>query len=38
MDILKSTWLACTNNDDETDASFQAEVIIANPISYGHIH
>ncbi|CAF3948860.1 unnamed protein product [Adineta steineri] len=38
FDILKSTWLACTNNDDETDASFQAEVIIANPISYGHIH
>lgn len=37
-DILESTWSACTNDDDETGAPFQAEAIIANPISYGHIH
>jgi hypothetical protein len=36
--ILKSTWLACTENDDETSAPFTAEVIIANPPSFGHIH
>ena len=38
FDILYSTWLACTSDDDETGAPFQAEAIIANPISYGHIH
>ncbi|UJR11180.1 hypothetical protein I4U23_015361 [Adineta vaga] len=37
-DILKSTWSACIDDDDETGVPFQAEVIIANPISYGHIH
>jgi sterol 3beta-glucosyltransferase len=37
-DILESTWFACTKNDDETGAPFRAEAIIANPISYGHIH
>ncbi len=37
-DILASTWLACTENDDETGASFTAEAIIANPPSFGHIH
>ncbi len=36
--ILKSTWLACTENDDETSAPFTADVIIANPPSFGHIH
>ncbi|CAF0872638.1 unnamed protein product [Adineta steineri] len=36
--ILRSTWLACTENDDETSAPFTAEVIIANPPSFGHIH
>ncbi|CAF0767262.1 unnamed protein product [Rotaria sp. Silwood1] len=36
--ILVSTWLACTENDDETSASFTAEVIIANPPSFGHVH
>ena len=37
-DILQSTWLACTENDDETLVPFTAEVIIANPPSFGHIH
>ncbi|CAF1290340.1 unnamed protein product [Adineta ricciae] len=37
-DILKSTWLACTANDDETSLPFTAEAIIANPPSFGHIH
>jgi len=36
--ILVSTWLACTANDDETSAPFTAEVIIANPPSFGHVH
>ncbi len=36
--ILKSTWLACTANDDETFLPFTAEAIIANPPSFGHIH
>jgi hypothetical protein len=36
--ILQSTWLACTENDDETSAPFTAEVIIANPPSFGHVH
>lgn len=38
LDIMKSTWLACTNDDDETGAPFRADAIIANPISYGHVH
>ncbi len=37
-DILASTWLACTANDDETSLPFTAEAIIANPPSFGHIH
>ena len=37
-DILASTWQACTANDDETNAPFIAEAIIANPPSFGHIH
>ncbi|CAF4849613.1 unnamed protein product [Rotaria sp. Silwood1] len=37
-DILKSTWKACTDHDDETNVPFIAEAIIANPPSYGHIH
>ncbi|UJR35014.1 hypothetical protein I4U23_027790 [Adineta vaga] len=36
--ILHSTWMACIDNDDETSAAFTAEVIIANPPSFGHIH
>lgn len=36
--ILQSTWRACTENDDETSIPFTAEVIIANPPSFGHIH
>ncbi|CAF2987682.1 unnamed protein product [Rotaria sp. Silwood2] len=36
--ILVSTWEACIKNDDETGAPFQAEAIIANPPSFGHIH
>ncbi|CAF3779665.1 unnamed protein product [Rotaria socialis] len=37
-DILASTWKACVEDDDETDVSFVAEAIIANPPSFGHIH
>ena len=37
-EILTSTWHACTEPDDETQASFTAEVIISNPPSFGHIH
>jgi len=37
-DILASTWQACIANDDETNLSFTAEAIIANPPSFGHIH
>ena len=37
-DILASTWLACTADDDETQVPFTAEAIIANPPSFGHIH
>ena len=37
-DILASTWLACTANDDETLLPFTAEAIIANPPSFGHVH
>jgi sterol 3beta-glucosyltransferase len=37
-EILVSTWRACTQNDDETSAPFTAEVITANPPSFGHIH
>ncbi|CAM4793077.1 unnamed protein product [Rotaria magnacalcarata] len=37
-DILDSTWKACIADDDETNAPFTAEAIIANPPSFGHIH
>ncbi|CAF1660185.1 unnamed protein product, partial [Adineta ricciae] len=37
-DVLHSTWAACINDDDETGASFRAEAIIANPVSFGHVH
>jgi len=39
-EILASTWRACTEADPErTDApAFRADVILANPASYGHIH
>ena len=39
-DILASTWRACTEADPERpDApEFRADVILANPPSYGHIH
>jgi UDP:flavonoid glycosyltransferase YjiC (YdhE family) len=39
-EILASTWRACTEADPERpDApAFQADLIIANPTSYGHIH
>lgn len=38
LQIMKSTWFACTANDDETGKAFRPDLIIANPISYGHIH
>lgn len=39
-EILASTWPACTEADPERpDASaFRADLILANPPSYGHIH
>ena len=37
-DILQSTWKACVEDDEETGVPFVAEVIIANPPSYGHVH
>ncbi|HEV3350267.1 MAG TPA: glycosyltransferase [Methylomirabilota bacterium] len=39
-EILESTWRACTEADsDEPGARpFRADVIVANPPSYGHIH
>lgn len=39
-EILASTWRACTEADPERpDApAFRADVILANPPSYGHIH
>ncbi|HEU5195078.1 MAG TPA: glycosyltransferase [Methylomirabilota bacterium] len=39
-DILASTWRACTAPDPERPgaAPFQADLIIANPPSFGHIH
>ena len=36
--ILASTWKACVELDDETSIPFRAEVIIANPPSFGHVH
>lgn len=39
-DILASTWAACTQPDPETAHAepFRAQLIIANPPSYGHVH
>ena len=37
-DIIASTWQACIAPDDEVNAPFTAEAIIANPPSFGHIH
>jgi sterol 3beta-glucosyltransferase len=39
-EILASTWRACTEADPERPdaAAFGADVILANPPSYGHIH
>jgi len=39
-EILASTWRACTEADPEQPGarSFWADVIVANPPSYGHIH
>ena len=38
--ILASTWRACTEADPERPdlPSFRADLIVANPPSYGHIH
>ena len=39
-EILASTWRACTEADPEEPAArpFRADLIVANPPSYGHIH
>ena len=39
-EILESTWRACTEADPEWPGApaFQADLIVANPPSYGHIH
>ena len=39
-DILASTWGACTEADPERPGApgFRADLILANPPSYGHIH
>ncbi|KAI9100370.1 hypothetical protein DFS34DRAFT_680115 [Phlyctochytrium arcticum] len=37
-EILQSTWRSCVEPDDETGAAFVADLIIANPPSFGHIH
>ena len=39
-EILASTWRACTEADPEQPGArpFRADLIIANPPSYGHIH
>ncbi|TPX54732.1 undecaprenyldiphospho-muramoylpentapeptide beta-N-acetylglucosaminyltransferase [Powellomyces hirtus] len=36
--ILETTWRSCIDPDDETGEFFAADIIIANPPSYGHIH
>ncbi|KAI9100369.1 hypothetical protein DFS34DRAFT_482469 [Phlyctochytrium arcticum] len=37
-EILQSTWGSCVEPDDETGEAFGADLIIANPPSFGHIH
>jgi UDP:flavonoid glycosyltransferase YjiC (YdhE family) len=39
-EILASTWRACTEADPEQPGArpFRADLIVANPPSYGHIH
>ena len=39
-DIVASTWRACTEADPEQPGArpFRADLIVANPPSYGHIH
>src|SRR5215470_1241229 len=39
-EILASTWRACTEADPDQPGArpFQADLIVANPPSYGHIH
>jgi hypothetical protein len=37
-EILGSTWRACISDDEESGVPFVADVIIANPPSFGHIH
>src|SRR5947199_405398 len=39
-EILESTWRACTEADPERPGApaFRADLIVANPPSYGHIH
>jgi UDP:flavonoid glycosyltransferase YjiC (YdhE family) len=39
-EILESTWRACTEPDPERPEAqpFRADLIVANPPSYGHIH
>jgi UDP:flavonoid glycosyltransferase YjiC (YdhE family) len=37
-DILKTTWHACVCDDQQKGRPFVADVIIANPPSFGHIH
>ncbi|CAF1252645.1 unnamed protein product, partial [Didymodactylos carnosus] len=37
-DIMKSTWRACVQPDDETGAAFTAEAIISNAPTFGHTH
>ena len=39
-EILASTWRACTEADPERPEAhpFRADLIVANPPSYGHIH
>ncbi|KAI9007232.1 hypothetical protein BC832DRAFT_610422 [Gaertneriomyces semiglobifer] len=36
--ILESTWRSCIDPDDETGQQFRADLIIANPPSFGHLH
>ncbi|KAJ3037692.1 hypothetical protein HDV00_001414 [Rhizophlyctis rosea] len=37
-EILQTTWKSCVEPDDETGEPFAADLIIANPPSFGHIH